>query len=1820
MDSVPLVASERTKRYVAEHIKAESYLHQNNTTPHPLPSQQPLIHTEEYIHGPLARMCEDADPPRVGFSGEHVDPARHSRPHSCNSPSHACYAIPPSSDNGYSHVNDFVRYLARRELVATGLLHFNDKPQNYRAWKRSFLNAISGLNLTPSEEMDLLFKWLGKESAEHIEQIRAIHIHHPEAGLAMTWNRLEQTYGSAEVIENALFKRIDSFPKVTSRDGSMLTKLGDLLMELQAAKGEGDLPGLAFLDTARGVNPIVQKLPSRLQERWATAGAAYKRQQQVNYPPFAFFVDFVCQQACIMNDPSFNFIASTDTAPWTEKTAWKPNRQREVSVHKTEVSPRATSDMGEPPTNNGDKLCLLHNLPHPLRKCRAFREKPIEERKTLLKDNNVCFKCCSSSSHIAKYCKINVQCSECKSDRHNTALHPGPAPWKQEVGHASEHGGEQEGASPQSHVNNKCTKVCGGELTDRSCSKICLVKVYPTGHREKAVKLYVILDEQSNRSLARSQFFDVFNDQSPSAPYTLRTCAGVKQSAGRRANAYEVESFDGTVRIPLPSLIECNDIPNNREEIPTPEVALHHAHLRSLAHRIPDIDPQAPIMLLLGRDIIRVHKVRKQVNGSHNLPFAQKLDLGWVIVGNVCLGNVHKPLTISTFHTNTTELKRPTLFAPCPNVFHVKENFSSVNITGQPPAYPADHLTCEADHLGCTVFKRTKDDDQVAPSIQDATFMKIMDEGLWKDSNNSWVAPLPFKSPRPRLPDNKPQALRRLMSLKRNFDKKPEMREHFLSFMDKMLQNSHAELAPPLSEDEERWYLPTFGVYHPKKPKKIRVVFDSSAQYNGVSLNDVLLTGPDLNNTLLGVLIRFRREAIAFTADIEQMFYCFGVREEDRNFLRFLWFQDNDLSKAIVDYRMRVHVFGNSPSPAVAIHGLHKSVQVNEFHIDPDVKHFVMRDFYVDDGLKSLPTVEAAVDLLKKTQEVLSKSNLRLHKIAANSKEVMEAFPSSDHASDLKDLDLDADMLPLQRSLGLDWNLQTDSFLFNVSCETKPYTRRGVLSTINSLYDPLGFVAPVTIQGKAILRELTAENGDWDAPLPQAMEDAWTSWRASLSELSKLSIPRCYTQASPSAAVRRELCIFCDASVKAIGAVSYLKVTNADGNHQIGFVMGKAKLAPRPEHTVPRLELCAAVLAVELADLISAELDLQLDTITYFSDSKVVLGYICNETRRFYVYVSNRVLRIRRSSRPDQWCYVPTDQNPADHATRSVPAGHLNDTNWLSGPKFLYKPEPSLSESAFNLVDPSSDPDIRPLVSTLSTIASSKQLDSQRFAKFSTWKSLSRAVTRLIHIARHFKTTQRENSTCKGWHYCKAELTVEESEKASVIIIQAVQQEIYSQEIKCIQKQEKMPKTSPLRNLDPFIDTHGLLRVGGRLHLSNLEQSEKTPLIIPGQHCIGTLLIRHHHEQIHHQGRHFTEGAVRSAGLWIVGGKKRVSSIIHQCITCRKLRAPLSIQKMADLPADRLSTDPPFTNVGLDVFGPWNVSSRKTRGGFAHSKRWAVIFTCMSIRAVHIEVIESLDTSSFINALRRFLSVRGPVKHIRSDRGTNFIGACKELKIPSNIDSSAVKTYLSDKGCTWTFNPPHASHYGGTWERMIGLTRRILDSMFLQLKDKLSHEVLVTFMAEAAAIINARPLVPVTTDPDDPLILTPAALLTQKMNILPAPAGEFGVADLYKSQWRQVQHLSNTFWDRWKKQFLPTLQARKKWQSTQPNIQPGSVVLLKNRQAPRNEWPLGLITQAFPGKDSKVRQVEVKTIKPGGTSLFLRPVTEIVLLLPPEAQ
>ena len=189
--------------------------------------------------------------------------------------------------------------------------------------------------------------------------------------------------------------------------------------------------------------------------------------------------------------------------------------------------------------------------------------------------------------------------------------------------------------------------------------------------------------------------------------------------------------------------------------------------------------------------------------------------------------------------------------------------------------------------------------------------------------------------------------------------------------MAKILDNHHAEVAPPLAANEECWYLPLFGVYHPRKPDQIRGVFDSSAKHQGVSLNDVLLTGPDLINNLIGVLLRFRREMVAVTADVQHMFHCFIVREDHRNYLRFFWYENNDINKKLIEYRMKVHVFGNSPSPAVTTLGLRKAALKAEPEYGSQVTSFVSRDFYVDDGLTSCSTPEEAVKLLVDTQSAL---------------------------------------------------------------------------------------------------------------------------------------------------------------------------------------------------------------------------------------------------------------------------------------------------------------------------------------------------------------------------------------------------------------------------------------------------------------------------------------------------------------------------------------------------------------------------------------------------------------------------------------------------------------------------------------------------------------------------------------------------------------------------------------------------------------------------------------------------------------------------------
>ena len=374
-----------------------------------------------------------------------------------------------------------------------------------------------------------------------------------------------------------------------------------------------------------------------------------------------------------------------------------------------------------------------------------------------------------------------------------------------------------------------------------------------------------------------------------------------------------------------------------------------------------------------------------------------------------------------------------------------------------------------------------------------------------------------------------------------------------------------------------------------------------------------------------------------------------------------------------------------------------------------------------------------------------------------------------------------------------------------------------------------------------------------------------------------------------------------------------------------------------------------------------------------------------------------------------------------------------------------------------------------------------------------------------------------------------------------------------------------------------------------------------------------------------HQGKNPTVNEVRHHGFWIVGINRMAARLISACVTCRKLRGQLQEQKMANLPPERLEPSPLFTYCGVDFFGPWSIKE-----GRRQVKHWGVLFTCFASRAIHVETANSLDSSAFINPLRRFISIRGPLQTLRSDCGTNFVGVQWELaEALQEMDHDAVNEHLLANQCNYIMNPPSASHMGGVREAQIRSVRRIFDSLLTSCGHQLDDDMLRTLLCESAAIVNCPPL---TTDsiydPTSLNPLSPQRLLTMKSSIILPPPGKFDKADMYcKRRWRRVQHLTNEFWHSWKREYLYTLQQRQKWSKPKRNLQVGDVVIVKNDNVIRSQWRLGRVTEVTASKDGLVRKVRLligdaslddngRRVRPA--TYLERPIHKLVLLLESE--
>ena len=1664
---------------------------------------------------------------------------------------------------------------------------FGGDPLDYCNFIRSFENLIETKTTSGSARLYYLVQYT---SGDVQELMRSCLSMRPDKGYETAKNLLKQRYGQAYRIAMAYLDRIMTVPQIKSEDGEALQKFSVLLSSCKNTLKE--IGYLNKLENPNSLQNVISRLPYSLRQRWRDVAddITSNKKREITFEDVEKFVE---AKARALTHPIFGRINSDAR----NKSIQDPNKGSR-GRYAFGVDGRFQKDVGNEvpnPTESGKESRAYHNEcpmckgTHLLSRCDRFKKETVKNRLKLVRKRGLCDNCLFRG-HIARSCPKESFCKVpgCQG-KHSTFLHPKPIDRHDEnpppdglpINADGKDANENSNAGAQNGYvnanNSRCDAIGAGVSTTGMA--IVPVKVKCKGS-DKMILTYAFLDAGSNTTFCTDELLKELGSTGEKTTLSLTTIQN--ESIPTECHVVNLEVFDINENnlVDLPYVFSTAKLPVDESCIPRQADVERWSHLKGI--KIARID--ACVGLLIGNDAPRALEPKEIKECKGNGPYAVRTIFGWTINGP--LGRNRRTYRSTNYIRNDNTLSKQF------------EKF------------------CNAE------FNDSSFDNKLAMSVEDLRAVNIMETSI-QLVNGHYELAMPWKHFPPHLPNNRPLAEHRLRLLKKRLVRNPDLFAKYAESMDNLINKGFARKVPTNSLVQPEgvlWYLPHHPVFSPSKPDKTRIVFDCAAVYHGTSLNDQLLQGPDLTNNLVGVLIRFRQEPVALMADIESMFHQVNVRYEDCDALRFLWWPNNDLNLEPEEFQMTVHLFGATSSPSCANFALRKTADDNSESFDEEVTDTVKRNFYVDDCLKSAGDDDKATALASDLRELLAKGGFRLTKWVSNSAKVIASLPESERAGSVKDLCFDKPSI--ERALGVLWDIIYDEFGFRIKVKDNPPTRRGILSIVCSVYDPLGFASPFVLPAKILMQDLCRKNLAWDDPIQSDHLVRWKNWQEEVVKVEQLRVPRCFKPSNFGEITSSQLHHFSDASQRGYGAVSYLRLTNENDEIYCSFVMGKARLAPMKETTIPRLELSAAVVATRLDKIIRAEIDIPINKSLFWTDSTCVIGYIANEDRRFQTFVANRVASIREVSSPSQWRHVSTQLNPADDASRGLSADELiSNRRWLTGPDFLWKPEPYWP-ATFNILDkiPDEDPEIKREVHAFATTNTDKSMLEVMFKRFSSWERLKKFIAWLLRYRTNLRTarTRRKGETiCKRKESAIMPISVDEMIQAEKEIVRHVQGNNFQEEISGLRKSVaggddkssrtriiSIKKSSPIYRLDPKLEDN-LLCIGGRLRNAPIPKETKHPLILPKNHHISILIARHYHLTAGHSGLEHVLSLMRER-FWVIGARATLKGILKKCVDCRKRQAPIGEQKMADLPEHQVTPErPPFTFVGVDCFGPFTIKRARSR-----VKRYGVLFTCMTIRAIHLEVAHSLDTDSFLHAMRRFIARRGPPEVMRSDNGGNFVSGEKELRAAvAAWNQEKVHQFLMQRQVKWIFNPPSGSHHGGIWERCIRTVRKVMTALLNQ--QTLDDEGLVTMMCEVESIINSRPLTKVSDDPEDLEALTPNHLLLLRSGPS-SPPGIFKKEDLYtRRRWRQVQYLSDVFWRRWVKEYLPSLQERQKWVRPRRNFAPGYIVLLAEENSPRCAWPLGRILEVKPNtKDGYVRMITLKT----KSTILERPVDKVVFL------
>lgn len=1685
-----------------------------------------------------------------------------------------CNRSVTTSEPNTCATNHEVMYDVVKELrkPVSEIEKFDDNPLKFKKFMRQFQTRVLNNASTADERINFLEQFTTGKANDIVSGFSVLDA---EIAYESAIKELNMRFGDSEVIANSYVKVALDWPQIKGDSPKGLDAFSIFLIECENAVKS--ISSMGILEYPDNLRRLVQKLPFYLHDRWR--GKVSDLKEKEAKVTFSHLVEFVRKEAKKQNDPVYGKAALFPEASGKQtvtkvKSFAVPEVRQKRTVQKSPSAATRVSESSKDPESNGCEYCK--HPTHSMDSCQKFKDIDVAKRFEFVIQESICFGCLKNG-HRIMHCEEKKKCQKC-SRYHHPLLHADYQSPTRLATTVKDTKSEGNLSSEAPVVTAQCSMEVG--------SGMCTMAIIPVRIRRcnstHSICTYAFLDRGSTVSFMTDGLVKELGATGRKTKISLDTMSGSNNVTDSQVlKGLELLSLDGMNVIKLSKLYSKQSIPVTNAHIPTNQDIARWSHLSSI--QLPDVN--AEIGLLIGNNEPDVYSPLEVVTGPCGSPHATRTLLGWTIWNLVRPTSQPSSTSMAVNRCEVTEIEEYDSLEKLHELLR-----SSINLE----------------------FPELKINDRREHSQEDKRFIQHVDKSI-QFQNGHYEIGLPFRDVNLKMPSNRDQVKQRLKGIKNRMQKDSKFKEHYESFMTGIIMKGFAEVVPKeeLNRNDGRvWYIPHFGVYHSKKPDKLRVVFDCAAKYHGVSLNDNLLQGPDLTNSLVGVLLRFRQENVAIMADIETMFYQVNVPESDKDLLRFYWFKDGDLQKEPVEYRMTVHLFGGNSSPSCSNSALHQTAKDNRAKVSPDILKVIDNNFYVDDLLDSVEDEDSAIRVIKETKALCSSGGFNLTKWMSNSRRVLETIPEDDRAKDVRDFDFQNSLLPRETALGVLWNTEDDSFGFKINVALKPMTRRGILSIVSSVYDPLGFAAPVILSAKILLQMMCHENTGWDEEVGLVILVRWTKWLSDLPLLEEIRLKRCLKSPNLGAIKSCQLHHFSDGSEQGYGVVTYIRFEDVNFRIHCAFVLAKARVAPLKKTTIPRLELTAATAGVRINKMVLKELEYDVNEEFFWTDSTIVLSYIFNEAKRFLTFVANRVTTIREGSELSQWRFIKGDENPADDPSRGLPVDKfLTKEEWFKGPNFLWKERSHWPKQPTITQVSDDDPEVKKSVAAI-VLPMDSFLD-ELIERFSSWNRLRTTVAWLLVLKgalRNAVKLGRKRNLRSSVKTKKTHLTLSEIQDAELLIIKFIQRKYFSEEIDKLSNPEPkgVGSSSSIKRLNPILKD-GILRVGGRLERSSLSMDSAHQIILPRDSRVSHLILLDIHKSLGHTSRNMVLAKFRER-FWVPSAISLIKHLVSKCVICRRYRGKVLEQQMAPLPSDRLvPEEPPFTRTGVDFFGPVFV-----RRGRSTVKRYGVIFTCLVVRAVHLEVAYSLDTDSCINALFRFQARRGQNKLLWSDNGTNFVGANAELQREIEAwNQSKITAAMRQRGVEWKFNPPSGSHHGGVWERQIRSVRKVMYGVLKEQQLHMDDEGLHTMFCEVEAIINGRPLTVISDDPTDLKPLTPNhLLLLQPPKTL--PPGVFNQKDNFvRRRWRQVQYLANLFWKRWLKEYLPAMQERQRWLNPKRNLTVGDIVLVVDNNTHRNTWLMGKVTEVMKDRNKLVRIAHVKTKH----TVLVRPVSKLCLLL-----